>query len=303
MCSSDLLTVTSVTTPITTTTTNSLVGTSEVTVGQVWLTYDLSLVQDGFYNPSSGQIREYLIPGTDFQLNAINWAATGSSQPAASQRWEDYSDSQVAAVLASTGLLPLYATSISNVQRNQLLNGLTSSTPIANPWTLTNNQIWVPSSGPLQGMAIEGQTQALANLYSLTSTATSPTGALGLSGSASGSQADLPSMELGGDLTIEAWVMVSQPGTSTTVLNLGDNTLALQINAAGQAQFSGAAGSLILSDTSLVPNTWTHLAAVVQASGAVTLYGNGVAIGGGNLGASLPQQLWSATVEIGRAHV
>ena len=121
------LAVTSVTTPITTTTT-TLVGSSEVTVGQVWLTYDLSLVQDGFFNPSSGQIREYLIPGNDFQLNAINWAATGSSQPAASQRWEDYSESQVAAVLASTGLLPLYATSISNVQRNQLLYGVTSST-------------------------------------------------------------------------------------------------------------------------------------------------------------------------------
>jgi hypothetical protein len=100
------LTVTTVTTPITTTTT-TLVGTSEVTGGQEWLTYDLTLVQDGFYNPTAGQIREYLIPGTDFELSAINWAGTGSSQPAASQRWEDYSDSQVAAVVARTGRVPL----------------------------------------------------------------------------------------------------------------------------------------------------------------------------------------------------
>jgi hypothetical protein len=61
----------------------------------------------------------------------------------------------------------------------------------------------VPSSGPLQGLAIEGQTEALANLYSATSAVVAPTGALGLSvpaGSAAGTQAkaSLPELTVGG---------------------------------------------------------------------------------------------------------
>jgi hypothetical protein len=308
------LQATTVTTPTSTTTIN-LVGSSVTTVGQEWLTYDLALLQDGFYNPAQGLIREYLIPGIDFQLGAINWS--GTSQPNSSQAWEDYSDAQVNAVLASTGYLPLYATNISNVQRHQLVNGQSSVQAIANPWALTANQIWVPSSGPLQGLAIEGQTEALAQLYSATSAAVGPTGALGLAGGPSditvpgsgqkvSAFADLPDLQVGGAFTVEAWVLPSQLGGSTSVLALaaGNDSLSLQIDSSGYAVLNGVEGSRSTSVISINPlplNTWTHLAAVVQATGSVVLYGNGVAIGSGSLDAPVSDQRWLSSVSMAPA--
>ena len=108
------LQVSSVTTPITTTTT-SLVGAAPVTVGQQWFSYDLTLLHDGYYTPASGLIRDYLLPGKDFSLASVDWSRT--TQPDPGLAWEDYSPGQVEAVPTGRGTLPPYATSPPNTQQ------------------------------------------------------------------------------------------------------------------------------------------------------------------------------------------
>ncbi|NBU71089.1 MAG: hypothetical protein EBS53_06495, partial [Bacteroidetes bacterium] len=154
----------------TSTTQLTQIGTQQVQVGNQWTTYDLSLNQDAFYRPATGEIREYFVPGVDFTVASIPWSSYGTSAPASSSSqalsWDQYSTSQRSAVLDYLGYKPLYAANFNNIKLNQNRNGVLTSTAIDNPWASGTNKIWLPSSGNLAGMAIEGTTDAFAKVVS-----------------------------------------------------------------------------------------------------------------------------------------
>lgn len=146
------------------------IGTQQVQVGNEWITYDLSLNQDAFYRPATGEIREYFVPGVDFTVGLIPWESYNTEAPASNNSqglgWDQYSTAQRNAVLDYLGYKPLYAANFNNINLNKNQNGVPTTTAIDNPWASGTNKIWLPSSGNLAGMAIVGTTDGLAKVVS-----------------------------------------------------------------------------------------------------------------------------------------
>ncbi|MFM7055829.1 MAG: hypothetical protein ACKO2P_02790, partial [Planctomycetota bacterium] len=134
------------------TTVTRQVGMDEFKVGDVFYTMDVTLTQDGYYNPraaASARLREYFIEGIDYYNSAdnphglttgvpvINWAAYGTQTPSSDYRSSNYrtysqlSDVQRKAVLLSLGYMPLYNFSYNNARRRQTID----ATPTDTPWT------------------------------------------------------------------------------------------------------------------------------------------------------------------------
>ena len=100
---------------------------------------------------------------------AVGIQSEPSDRPSSELGWDQYSESQRSRVLSYLGYKPLYAAGITNVMLNQNRNGNLTTTAIDNPWADSPAKIWLPGSGDLAGMAIEGSTDALAKVVSLES--------------------------------------------------------------------------------------------------------------------------------------
>ncbi|MCY2990309.1 MAG: hypothetical protein NTY19_20895, partial [Planctomycetota bacterium] len=129
------------------------VGMEEVKIGSVFYTMDVTLEQNGYYNPRAAQdakFREYFIEGIDYYnsndyphgraaIPQINWSQYGVDVPSSNYKLPSYktfsqlSDEQRSAVLKTLGYLPVYRFSYANPQKHQTIDG--------NPST----QTWVPS--------------------------------------------------------------------------------------------------------------------------------------------------------------
>ncbi|MEB3331540.1 MAG: LamG-like jellyroll fold domain-containing protein, partial [Synechococcaceae cyanobacterium] len=263
-------------TVVSTTTETRQVGTTEVTVGSQWFTYDLSLLQDAFYAPASGSIREAFLVGVDFNPAGLSWGSAG--RPADDLSWFEYTPGQREVVLQALGYLPLYAVDVENVQQVTLLKGVETRQAVANPWFNDPVQLVVAESGPLQGKAILGPEGAIRQAQ-LTSTAVAPTQALTLQGSTTATLAELNRPVSG--LTLEAWVwldpdapadgMVLRTGLPTswqTVVGTERYTLGLRggrLELVRRNEVIGGESSW-RGETPIERGQWVHLAASFSGS-------------------------------------
>ncbi|MEB3331541.1 MAG: LamG-like jellyroll fold domain-containing protein, partial [Synechococcaceae cyanobacterium] len=272
-------------TVVNTTSESLLVGSADVTVGHQWYSYELNLLQDAFYAPASGAIREALIAGLDFQPASLSWGSAGA--PATDLSWSQYSPGQREVVLQALGYLPLYAVDVANVQQITVRNGVETREAVANPWFNDPTRLVMPSSGPLRGMAIVGPEGAFSQAQ-LTSAPVAPTQALTLQGTTT---ATLPAVvQPVTGLTLEAWVWLDPTAPADGVLLRTE----LPVGTVNQTiELSLRNGTLNLShlqDSSRQANgssviergQWVHVAAsmtITPASGGLgvtTLYINGV---------------------------
>ncbi|MCX8518421.1 MAG: Ig-like domain-containing protein, partial [Rhodoferax sp.] len=98
----------------------------------------------------------------------------------------------------------------------------------------------------------------------------------------------LPSVVLGGDLTMEIWVNPAKLDSNyakfltLSETDLSDNLFLGFDRATGKVQFLGYQASSplvnIVSPDALTLNTWTHVAATISSSNVATLYINGVSV-------------------------
>ncbi len=120
----------------------------------------------------------------------------------------------------------------------------------------------------------------------------------------------LTAKNLGGPLTMEAWVNVKQYTNWPSIIDLGNgvgvNQIILMLHeATGKPRFliQDAAGNNVLDVIASVPlqlNQWTHIAATIDANKLATVYVNGVSVGTGTATA-LPATLSRSSNLIGKA--
>ncbi len=123
-----------------TTTVEEQVGTEEVKAGIEYYTMDVTIVQDGYYNATTGTFKEWFVEGVDYNNADVNWALTGATDPRntpAAEPNPDYhpyntlNDLQKLAVQKHLGYMPLYDFSYANAKLNRVLNG----NPTQENWT------------------------------------------------------------------------------------------------------------------------------------------------------------------------
>ncbi|MFO0062985.1 MAG: hypothetical protein ACK57O_19100, partial [Planctomyces sp.] len=127
-------------------------GMDEFKICSVYYTMDVTLTQDGFYNPraiAGRKQREYFVEGVDYfnstdyphtltpGVPVIDWAAYGAPSVTSDYHVSDYrsfaqlTDVQRNAVMRTLGYLPLYNFSYSNGRKKQTIEG----NPTDQPWT------------------------------------------------------------------------------------------------------------------------------------------------------------------------
>ncbi|MEI7702863.1 MAG: hypothetical protein WCK86_23905, partial [Planctomycetia bacterium] len=127
-------------------------GMDEFRIGSVYYTMDVTLTQDGYYNPRAAvgkKQREFFIEGADYYnatdhphtmtlgVPVINWAAYGAPAVTSDYHVSDYrsfaqlTDVQRNAVIRTLGYLPLYNFSYANARQKQTIEG----NPTDQPWT------------------------------------------------------------------------------------------------------------------------------------------------------------------------
>jgi hypothetical protein len=126
-----------------TTTTTKQVGTDEFAIGRYFHTMDVTLTQDGYYNPRAqvgAKKREYFIEGIDYLNSSINWSAYGASTVSGDYTNQSYKvfsqldDKQRSAVLKTLGYMPLYNFSYSNYKKHQTLEGVSTEQNATPDW-------------------------------------------------------------------------------------------------------------------------------------------------------------------------
>ncbi|MEW6158684.1 MAG: hypothetical protein AB1813_14765, partial [Verrucomicrobiota bacterium] len=132
------------------------VGTEQVRIGTIFHTFEVTLTQDGYYNPNAApanRIREFFIENIDYYNNTtgpsnvpgaagfldagipvINWAAFNVAAPATDATWNQINDAQRNAVLATLGYKRLYNFSFASPQEYRVINGVPTVTPWTPPW-------------------------------------------------------------------------------------------------------------------------------------------------------------------------
>ncbi|MEY3226626.1 MAG: hypothetical protein RLZZ536_1245, partial [Planctomycetota bacterium] len=133
-----------------TTTTTKQVGTDEFKTGTYNYTMNVTLTQDGYYNPRApegAKKREYFIEGIDYFNASIPWTTYGASSVTGDYKdktnykvFSQLNDLQRSAVLKHLGYMPLYNFSYTNYQKEQTLEGVTS-TQNATPSWANNPQV------------------------------------------------------------------------------------------------------------------------------------------------------------------
>ena len=126
----------------TTTTVTEQVGMEDVKAGDRFYTMDVTLTQDGYYNPDAnngtGEIREYFVENVDYyndnsvpdgpvdsSIPIINWAAHGVVAPTNSDdTFNELNDDQRNAVLATLGYYKLYNLGYVNLTEHGSINGI-----------------------------------------------------------------------------------------------------------------------------------------------------------------------------------
>ncbi|HCP11452.1 MAG TPA: hypothetical protein DIT89_03885, partial [Planctomycetaceae bacterium] len=126
-------------------------GMDEFRIGSVYYTMDVTLTQDGYYNPRAAvgkKQREYFIEGVDYYnatdyphtmklgLPVIDWTAYGAPAVTSDYKSSEYrsfaqlTDVQRNAVIRTLGYLPLHNFSYSNARQKQTIEG----NPTDQPW-------------------------------------------------------------------------------------------------------------------------------------------------------------------------
>jgi hypothetical protein len=127
----------------------------EFKIGSVYYTMDVTLTQDGYYNPravAGRKQREYFIEGVDYfnstdyphtltpGVPLIDWAKWNAPTPTSDYHSPDYqtfaqlSDIQRNAVIRTLGYLPLFDFSYSNARKKQTIEGNPSDLPWTPDW-------------------------------------------------------------------------------------------------------------------------------------------------------------------------
>jgi hypothetical protein len=130
-------------------------GMDEFKIGSVYYTMDVTLTQDGYYNPRAAagrKQREYFIEGVDYfnstdyphtltpGVPLIDWAKWNAPTPTSDYHSPDYqtfaqlSDIQRNAVVRTLGYLPLFDFSYSNARKKQTIEGNPSDLPWTPDW-------------------------------------------------------------------------------------------------------------------------------------------------------------------------
>jgi hypothetical protein len=127
-----------------TTTSTQQVGTESVRVGSSFNTAEISLLQLGYYNATTGVTRKTFIEGVDYTnagLTDTEWARSydeatgdiinvGSVRPIGNTDFQQLTDEQRNAVLIKLGFRPLYNMSLADLAVHRTINGI----PTTDAW-------------------------------------------------------------------------------------------------------------------------------------------------------------------------
>ena len=127
-----------------TTTSTQQVGTESVRVGSAFNTAEISLLQLGYYNATTGVTRKTFIEGIDYTnagLTDAEWARSydeatgdiinvGSVRPIGNTDFQQLTDEQRNAVLIKLGFRPLYNMSLTDLAVHRTINGI----PTTDAW-------------------------------------------------------------------------------------------------------------------------------------------------------------------------
>ncbi|NJO77574.1 MAG: hypothetical protein HC827_03010 [Cyanobacteria bacterium RM1_2_2] len=114
------------------------VGYDTVKTGNEFFTMDITLKQDGYWNPTTNTKREWFVNKVDYNINSIDWGNVNNIPANADHTFNDLSDAQRDRVMQQLGYFKLYDFSFANAKAERTINGNPTSNDIY--WKLEEAQ-------------------------------------------------------------------------------------------------------------------------------------------------------------------
>jgi hypothetical protein len=119
------------------TTVTEQVGYDTVKTGNEFFTMDITLKQDGYWNPATNTKREWFVNKVDYTINSINWGSV--ARPTNDNHtFNDLTDAQRDRVMQQLGYFKLYDFNFANAKAERTINGNPTSNDIY--WKLNEAQ-------------------------------------------------------------------------------------------------------------------------------------------------------------------